>query len=57
MKRKLTKIIQKHGQWYIAYLKELPGVNTQGRTLAKARRNLELAQILSENRGPSRRRR
>jgi predicted RNase H-like HicB family nuclease len=41
VKRKLTRIIQKRGRWYIAYVKELPGANTQGRTLAEARRNLD----------------
>lgn len=35
-----TAVIQKHGRWYVAYVEELPGVNTQGRTLASARRNL-----------------
>jgi len=46
MKRKLTRIIQKRGRWYIAYVKELPGANTQGRTLAEARRNLDDAVTL-----------
>jgi len=43
MKRKLTRVIQKHGGWYIAYIKEIPGVNTQGRTTRSARRNLKEA--------------
>jgi predicted RNase H-like HicB family nuclease len=52
MKRKLTRIIQKRGRWYVAYVKEVPGVNTQGRTLAEARRNLDdaLALIVAVNR-------
>ncbi len=52
MKRKLTPVIQKHGRWYIAYIKEIPGVNTQGRTLAEARESLKdaLQLILEENR-------
>jgi predicted RNase H-like HicB family nuclease len=41
MKRKLTYIIGKRGDWYIAYLKEVPGVNTQGRTFAEAQPNLD----------------
>jgi predicted RNase H-like HicB family nuclease len=45
MKRKLTRIIQKRG-CYVAYVKELPGANTQGRTLAEARRNLDDAVAL-----------
>jgi predicted RNase H-like HicB family nuclease len=52
MKRKLTRIIQKRGQWYIAYVKEIPGVNTQGRTVAEAQENLKEAVklILETNR-------
>jgi predicted RNase H-like HicB family nuclease len=43
MKRKLARIIQKRGGWYIACVKELPGANTKGRTLAEACRNLDEA--------------
>jgi len=52
MKRKLTRIIRKCGRWYIAYVKGLPGANTQGRTLAEARCNLDdaVALIIAENR-------
>jgi predicted RNase H-like HicB family nuclease len=52
MKRKLTRIIERRGRWYIAYIKEIPGVNTQGRTLAEARRNLKeaLTLIIEANR-------
>jgi predicted RNase H-like HicB family nuclease len=46
MKRKLTRIIQKRGRCYVAYAKELPGANTQGRTLAEARCNLDDAVAL-----------
>jgi predicted RNase H-like HicB family nuclease len=43
-------------RWYIAYVKELPGANTQGRTLAEARRNLDdaVALIIAANRERSR---
>lgn len=27
-----TVIIEKHDDWYVAYLADMPGVNTQGRT-------------------------
>jgi predicted RNase H-like HicB family nuclease len=52
MKKKITRIIRKSGIWYIAYTKEIPGVNTQGRTLAEARSNLKqaLALVLEMNR-------
>ena len=51
MKKKITRVIRKSGDWYVAYIKEIPGVNTQGRTLAKARGNLKeaLQLILEEN--------
>jgi predicted RNase H-like HicB family nuclease len=45
--RKITTIIRKSGSWYIAYIKEIPGVNTQGRTLAEARSNLREALALT----------
>ncbi len=59
MKRKLTRVIQKRGRWYVAYVKELPGANTQGRTLAEARRNLDeaVSLIIAANRELSRKRR
>lgn len=31
------------GDWYVAYVEELPGANTQGRTLDEARANLQEA--------------
>jgi len=43
MERQFTAIIQKRGKWYVATVEEIPGVNTQGRTLAEARRNLKEA--------------
>ena len=52
MEREFTAVIQKRGRWYIAWVEEIPGVNTQGRTLAEARRNLKeaLQIVLEENR-------
>src|SRR5690348_2786051 len=52
MKKRMTPIIRKSGGWYIAYIREIPGVNTQGRTLADAHRNLKeaLALIVTVNR-------
>lgn len=41
MKHQFTSIIEKRGKWYVAYIEELPGVNTQGRTLTEARHNLK----------------
>ena len=38
---KLTAVFEQDGDWWIGYLEELPGANTQGRTLAEARENLK----------------
>jgi hypothetical protein len=35
MKKKITRVIRISGGWYIAYIKEIPGVNTQGRSSLK----------------------
>ncbi len=40
---KLTAIFQKFPDGYIGFVEELPGANTQGRTLEEARANLEEA--------------
>ncbi len=37
----LTAIYKKVAKGYIAWVEEVPGVNTQGRTKAEARTNLE----------------
>jgi len=39
----LTAVIEKRGNWYIGYVEEIPGVNTQGRTLKEVRENLHEA--------------
>ncbi|OGH57995.1 MAG: hypothetical protein A3G34_16820 [Candidatus Lindowbacteria bacterium RIFCSPLOWO2_12_FULL_62_27] len=43
MKRKFTAVFEKDGKWWIGFVEELPGANTQGRTLPEARRNLKEA--------------
>ena len=50
-----TVDIHKRGRWYVAYVEEIPGVNTQGRTLAETRRNLKeaLRMVLRANRALS----
>jgi predicted RNase H-like HicB family nuclease len=52
MNREFTAVFQKKGRYYVAYVEEVPGANTQGRTLAEARENLKeaLALVLEENR-------
>jgi predicted RNase H-like HicB family nuclease len=38
--RTFTAIYQQDGEWIVAWAAELPGANTQGRTLEEARENL-----------------
>lgn len=38
-----TAVFEKRGRRYIAYVEELPGVNTQGRSLNAAHENLKEA--------------
>lgn len=53
MQREFTSVIEKRGNWYIGYVEELPGVNTQGETLKEVRENLKevLCLIIEANRG------
>lgn len=46
MDSKFTAVFQKEGKWWIGYIEELPGANTQGRTLEEARENLREAATL-----------
>ena len=41
MSVQLTAVFEEHGDWCVAYIEEIPGVNTQGRTKKEARENLE----------------
>jgi predicted RNase H-like HicB family nuclease len=52
MKHRFTSVIEKRGKWFIAYIEEIPGVNTQGKTLAETRRNLKeaLTMVIEANR-------
>lgn len=40
---KFNAVYEEDGDWWIAYVEELPGANTQGRTLEEARENLKEA--------------
>ena len=52
MTQQFTAIYKKHGKWFSAWVEEIPGVNTQGRTLKEAKENLReaLALIIEVNR-------
>lgn len=43
---KLTAVYKKSGQWYLGWIEEIPGVNTQGRTLQETKENLREALFL-----------
>lgn len=48
----LTAVYMKVPEGYIAFVEELPGANTQGKTLEEARTNLEeaVSMVLDANR-------
>ena len=49
---KFTAVFEQDGEWWIGYLEELPGANTQGRTFDEARENLKDAvRLLIASRG------
>lgn len=49
MVNQFTAVFEQHGKWWIGYVEELPGANTQGRTLEEARENLkEAVQLIIE---------
>ena len=47
-----TAIIERDGEWFVAYCPEIPGANGQGRTKAEARESLAeaIALILEDRR-------
>jgi predicted RNase H-like HicB family nuclease len=52
MRNEFTAVIEKDGQWYIAYCPEIPGANGQGKTKEECRGSLAEAirMILDERR-------
>ncbi len=52
MKGEFTAVYERRGDWYIGYVEEITGVNTQGRTLEEVKENLKeaLTLILEANR-------
>ena len=43
MRNEFTAIIERDGDWFIAYCAEVPGANGQGKTKDEARRSLAAA--------------
>lgn len=51
MHNEFTAIIERDGEWFIAYSPEIPGANGQGRTTDEARANLgEAISLILEDR-------
>lgn len=52
MRNEFTAIIERDGDWYIAYCPEIPGANGQGRTIEECRSSLAdaIALILDDRR-------
>jgi len=46
VKREFTAVYQKRGNRYIAWVEEIPGVNTQGETKKEVKENLKEALFL-----------
>ncbi|OGZ00415.1 MAG: hypothetical protein A2945_03675 [Candidatus Liptonbacteria bacterium RIFCSPLOWO2_01_FULL_52_25] len=51
MKQQFTAVYKKSGTWYLGWVEEVPGANTQGKTLKEAKENLKeaLSLILEAN--------
>lgn len=51
VKNEFTAIIERDGEWFIAYCAEIPGANGQGRTKEEARQSLAKAiELILEDR-------
>ena len=52
MHNEFTAVLERDGDWYIAYSPEVPGANGQARTKKEARRSLSdaIALILADRR-------
>ena len=51
MHNEFTAIIERDGDWFVAYCPEIPGANGQGRTKAEAKQSLaEAIELILEDR-------
>jgi predicted RNase H-like HicB family nuclease len=52
MTNEFTAVIERDGEWYVAFCPEIPGANGQGKTLEESRANLAeaIALILEDRR-------
>ncbi|OGF63497.1 hypothetical protein A2926_01825 [Candidatus Giovannonibacteria bacterium RIFCSPLOWO2_01_FULL_44_40] len=51
-KSQFTAVYKKHGKLYVGWIEEVPGVNTQGKTIKSVKQNLReaLGLVLAANR-------
>lgn len=56
MEANYTAVIQQHGEWWIGWIEEVPGVNSQGKTRQELLDNLRdaLNEALEMNRAEAR---
>jgi predicted RNase H-like HicB family nuclease len=56
MATNFTAVIQQHGEWWIGWVEEVPGVNSQGQTREELLENLRdaLEEALEMNRADAR---
>lgn len=54
---RFTAVVERDGDWWVGSVEELPGANTQGRTLDETRENLRdaVAMVIAANRDLARR--
>ena len=52
MESKFTAVFEKDGDWWIGYVEELPGANSQGKSLEETRENLKeaITMVIEANR-------
>ena len=52
MESNFTAVFEKDGDWWIGYVEELPGANSQGKSLEETRENLKeaIAMVIEANR-------
>jgi predicted RNase H-like HicB family nuclease len=44
--KQFTAVYQKRGKWYIGWIEEIPGANTQAKTIKELKENLKEALVL-----------
>jgi predicted RNase H-like HicB family nuclease len=57
MQNEYTAVVRQDGEWWIGWIEEIPGVNSQGSTREELMENLQsaLAEMLDMNRDEARR--